>query len=69
MQDIAVQEEERLQGDMLGRSCHLGMDGEMRQKCLHCLGSHVIGVTFVVKEDKTSDPSEVRFLGTKTQVS
>jgi len=69
MQDVAVQEEECIQGDILGRSCHLGMDGEMDQKCLHFLGSHVIGVTFMVKEDKASDPSEVRFLGAETQVS
>jgi len=69
MQDIAIQEEECIQGDILGRSCHLDMDGEMGQKCLHFLDSHVIGVTFVVKEDKASDPSEVRFLGAATQVS
>ena len=69
MQDMAVQEEERIQGNILGRSCHLGMDGEMGQKCLYFLGSHVIGVTFMVKEDKASDPSEVRFLGAETQVS
>ena len=69
MQDIAVQEEERIQGDILGRSCHLGMDGEMAQKCLYFLGAHVLGVTFVVKEDKASDPSKVRFLGAQTQVS
>ena len=69
MQDIAVQEQECMQGDILGRSCHLGMDGEMAQKCLDFLSAHVLGVTFVVKEDKTSDPSKVRFLGAETQVS
>ena len=69
MQDIAVQEQEGIQGDILGRSCHLGMDGEMAQKCLYFLGAHVLGVTFVVKEDKASDPSKVRFLGAETQVS
>jgi hypothetical protein len=68
MQDIAVQEDERIQGDILGRSCHLGMDGEMGQECLHFLGSHIIGVAFMVKEDKASDPSQVRFLGAETQV-
>src|SRR5262252_6619959 len=66
MQDIAVQEEERIQGHILGRSSHLAMDGKMRQKCLHFLGSHVLGVTFLMKEDKASDPAEVRFLGTET---
>ena len=69
MQDVAVQEEERIQGDILGRSCHMGMDGEMGQKFLHFLGSHVIGVTFMVKEDKAFDPSEVRFFCAETQVS
>jgi hypothetical protein len=69
MQDVAVQEEECIQGDILGRSCHLGMNGEIGQKCLHFRGSHVIGVTFMVKEDKASDPSEVGFLGAETQVS
>ena len=69
MQDRAVQEEERMQGDMLGRSCHMGMDGEMAQKCLDFLGAHVLGMTFVVQEDKAPDPSKVRFLGAETQVS
>ena len=69
MQHVAVQEEERIQGDILGRSCHLSMYGEVGQKCPYFLGSHVIGVTFMVKEDKASDPSEVRFLGAETQVS
>src|SRR6476620_2213382 len=69
MQDIAVQEEERIQGDILGRSCHLGMDREMAQECLYFLRAHVLGMTFMVKEDKASDPSEVRFLGAETQVS
>ena len=69
MQDMAVQEEERIQGNILGRSSHLGMDGEMRQKCLYFLGSHIIGVTFMVKEDKASDPSEVRCFCAGTQVS
>jgi hypothetical protein len=45
------------------------MDGEMAQKCLHFLGTHVLGVTFVMKEDKTPDPSKVRCLGAETQVS
>jgi hypothetical protein len=35
MQDVAGQEEECIQGDILGRSCHLGMNGETGQKCLH----------------------------------
>ena len=69
MQHVAVQEEERIQGDILGRGCHLGVYGEVGQKCPHFLSSHVLGVTFVVKEDKASDPSEVRFLGAETQVS
>jgi hypothetical protein len=69
MQDIAVQEQECMQGDILGRSCHLGMDGEMEQKCLYFLGAHDLGVTFVVQEDKASDSSKVRCLGTETQVS
>src|SRR5215475_6421545 len=69
IQDVAVQEQECIQGDILGRSCHLGMDREMTYKCLDFLGAHVLGVAFVVKEDKASDPSEVRFLGAETQVS
>src|SRR5687768_3262862 len=41
----------------------------MGQKSLYFLSSHVIGMTFVVKKDKATDPSEVRFLGVETQVS
>ena len=41
----------------------------MGQKYLHFLSAHVIGMTFVVKQEKASDPSEVRFLGAETQVS
>ena len=69
MQHVAVQEEERIQGDILGRSRHLSMYGEVGQKCPYCLGSHVMGVTCMVQEDTASDPSAGRFLGAETQVS
>lgn len=69
MQDIAVQEEERMQGAMLGGSCHPGMDGERAQQGLDVLGAHGLRVTCVVQEDKTSDPSQGRFLGAPTHVS
>ena len=68
VQDVAVQEEERIQGDILGRRCHPDVDGEVGQKCPHFFGSHIIGVTFVVEEDKASDPSKVRCLGAETQM-
>ena len=41
----------------------------MGQKCLYFLGSHVMGVTYMVQEDTAADPSEGRFLGAETQVS
>jgi hypothetical protein len=40
----------------------------MGQKCPYFFGSHIIWVTFVVEEDKASDPSKVRFLGAETQM-
>ena len=69
MEHVAVEEEERVQSDILGGNFPPERARrKMRQKCSHFLGPHVLWVPFLVEEDKAFDPSKVGFFCADTQM-
>src|SRR5206468_13127665 len=57
--DFPIQEEERCQGLVLGRSTDLGLDGERGQKAGGLGGAQLARVTLAVKQDVAADPADV----------
>ncbi len=45
------------------------VDSQMGEKRPDFLGSHLVGMTSVVKDNKASDPTDVGFFSAETQVS
>jgi hypothetical protein len=69
VQYVAVEEQEGVQGDILRRRRHPTVDGEMCQKGTDLLGTHILGMAFLVEQDKAPAPANVRLFGTATQMS
>jgi hypothetical protein len=55
---MSVQKQEGIQGAVLRGGGDLLVEGEVDEKSPDLGGSHVLGVAFVVKEDKPFDPTE-----------
>jgi hypothetical protein len=60
---ISVEEEESVEGLVLGRGSDVLFDGQVSEKELDLFLAHVFRVAFSVEEHKAADPGEVLFFG------
>jgi len=60
---MAIEEEERAEGLVLGGSRDMLLCGEVREKSLDFRGAHFGGVALAVKEDEAAHPLDIGLLG------
>ena len=58
-QHLAVQDKQRAKGLALRRCRNMFMDSQMRQKGLHLHATHLVRVSFTVKQNETLDPTRI----------
>jgi hypothetical protein len=57
---VPIQKQEGIQGTVLGGGGDLLVECQVGKKGTDLDGPHVLGVAFMVKEDKPFDPTEIR---------
>lgn len=63
VEDVAVEKQKGAEGLILGGGSDVAFDGEVGEEGFDFGFAHVLGVPFVVKEDKTADPIDVACFG------
>src|SRR5712692_5491823 len=56
------EKEQGIERAILGRGSHLAMHSQVREKSTALLCSHLLGVTLVMKQDKTSDRNGIQLV-------
>jgi hypothetical protein len=62
-EDLAIEEEDGLEGLILGRGSDIFVDSQVGEEGFDFLGAHFLGVAFAVEEDKAADPIHIGLLG------
>ena len=57
-----------VQGNILRRGSDVVVHRQVRQKGANLLCPYVSGMTFVMEQDKASDPADIGFLSSETQM-
>ena len=68
-QDMFVQEKQGLQSLVLGRCRYFSVDGKIGKKSGYFLLSHYFRMAFIVKENESAYPVNMRLFGAKTVMS
>jgi hypothetical protein len=67
-ENVTVEEEQGAEGLVLGWGGDFPIDGEVGEEGLDLGGTHVSGVAFVLVEDESTDPGQVRGFGAERVV-
>jgi len=69
MQHIAVQEQQRRLGLILGGRRDFSLHRQITQKALNIVCPHILGVTFIVEKNETTGPIQIGLFGADTIVT
>ncbi len=68
LEHLAIEEEQRVQGYILGRGRDLALEGQVSEVGADLLGAHLARVALAVEEDKAPDRANIRLLGSVAQM-
>src|SRR6266849_3346015 len=69
LQDLSIKKKERIKCLVLSGSCDVFVDGEVRQKCAHMLGTKLFWVAPPVETNVSLDPIAIGFFSSQAEMS